>query len=94
MEQYAYADDLLFIIREDQVEETISKLKEVSQRFRLILNCKKSGLLRVKNTYRAGEVLGIPFVDKYSYLGVTLDNGGSLKTHRKVIKSRVAMIGQ
>ena len=62
VEDYVYADDMLFIVKEELAVTLIKELKRVSEDYRLILNAKKSGVLRVKNAYKEGDIAGIPVV--------------------------------
>ena len=47
----------------------------------------------MKNSYTAGEISGIPYVDKYLYLGVYINNQGNLKLHRTKLLGKVIQIG-
>lgn len=70
-----YADDLVFIAHHSEINKLIKALKKVMLNFNLILNPKKSGIMRIrKHIYPiVDNIEGIPFVESYRYLGVLLD---------------------
>jgi hypothetical protein len=56
-------------------------LHDVSNDFDLIINPKKCGIFAVKKHRKIDETMdlkGIPVVQEYTYLGVTMDDSGSL----------------
>ena len=93
-ESAAYADDDLFIIKnEDALTALINAVCEWADKFGMVLNKKKSAVIRLtkRNDRRTKELnksefSGIPVKNEYKYLGVILTNKASLKFMVKKIK--------
>ncbi len=86
-----YADDLVVTVSHQHLEEFLVILHEVSHDYDLIVNPKKCGIFAVKNHNKITDEMnlrGIPVVSEYCYLGVTLDESGSLWSHLEKIKKR------
>ncbi len=76
-----YADDLVVTVSHQHLEQFLTILHEVSHDFDLIINPKKCGILAIKKHSKITEEMnlrGIPVVTEYCYLGVTIDESGSL----------------
>ena len=77
-----YADDLVVFLKESQIKHFLEKFIKVSNIFNLKLNPIKCAILAVQNHT---EVLPsslfsfqIPLRKDYKYLGIVIDNKGSL----------------
>ena len=61
-----YADDLVFICDHNQVEHLLNTLFEVSQKFKLIVNPKKCGIINIKKHQKlstTANLHGIPIIE-------------------------------
>jgi len=47
-----YADDLVFIVKHENLADLILKLEDTSKKFSLIINKKKSAVIPIKNHLR------------------------------------------
>ena len=59
-------------------------LKQTSSEFGLIINNKKSAILAIKRHQKLGisrEIDGIPVKAEYRYLGIEIDDLGSIDPH-------------
>ena len=67
----AYADDLVFTVELQHLDETLKWFEKIALDYNLKLNYKKSGIFVVKNNKIPDmPELKIPFVTNYKYLGV------------------------
>ena len=75
-----YADDLVCIVDYTQVGELIDTLFSVSERYSLIVNPKKCGIINVRKHEKltTENLHGIPIVKEYRYLGVVIDQNGTV----------------
>jgi hypothetical protein len=95
-----YADDLLVLCSSrKQLEDAIKCIEEWGKENNLALNPRKSGILEFKSRHaKAGglvvgsEVLGIPVVSEYKYLGFVVTGKLGLETHLKTIETRANWI--
>ncbi|KAL4506995.1 hypothetical protein ABPG72_001416 [Tetrahymena utriculariae] len=90
-----YADDIVFLVQEYQINYFLQVLTEICKIFKLIINKTKSGIFKIrkrlpKNIKQLYD--GIPVVSKYKYLGVTFDHTGSIKLHLNQLKKRLNYI--
>ena len=86
-----YADDLVLMTTHNHLESLLSTLHEVSGRFNLRVNPKKSAIFCVKNHTKLGSemnLFGIPVVREYCYLGVTVNDSGSIIPHLNRVEQR------
>ena len=74
-EVLAYADDLAVICRDEkELALTIRRLEEWAARNHIAVNRKKSGIMVIhKDTKRWTMFRGYPIVNKYKFLGVTMN---------------------
>ena len=85
----AYADDLVFFIDLQHLATTLRIFKDTALEYSLNLNRSKSGIFLCKsNEEPVIPDIDIPFVQNYPYLGVLIDNYGSIKLHLGKIKQR------
>ena len=95
-----HADDLVLVTthhhHHHHLESLLAALAEVSARYNLKINPKKSAIFAVKNhdklTKREFDLRDIPIVSEYCYLGVTIDNRGSIAPHVDRVKRRSAYL--
>ena len=72
-----------------KVEEVVKKFLEVSTEYELKINPKKSAILLVKGHEKLEtDVCGIQIQERYKYLGINIDNKGSIAPHLKLTKQR------
>ena len=85
-----YADDLVFIVSHEHIEELINNLLRISTKYSLQVNKKKSAIFLIKghDKIAESEIEGIPIQKTYNYLGVTIDHNGSLDTQLDKIVQR------
>jgi hypothetical protein len=77
-----YADDLVLITNYTKVDRLVETLVRLSQEYDLKINTKKSAVLLIKDHEKQEtEVCGIKLEQKYKYLGVHIDNRGSMAPH-------------
>ena len=77
-----YADDLVLIVHYEHLETLMANLRKVSDDHELIINPKKCAVLAVRNHSKIAldaKLLDIPITTQYCYLGVTIDNCGSIQ---------------
>jgi hypothetical protein len=75
-----YANDVIITVSHQNLEHFLAILHDVSDDFDLIINLKYN-IFAVKKHSKIDETLdlkGIPVVQEYTYLGVTMDDSGSL----------------
>lgn len=84
-----YADDLVLVTTYRHLESLLTSLYTVSARYNRKVNAKKSAIFTVKKHDKLTTKMnlhGIPVVTEYCYLGVTVDNSGSIQPHLDRIK--------
>jgi hypothetical protein len=75
-----YADDLVIICKQIHLRKIITNLRIITKKFSLILNEKKSAIFLLKKRKSdVTDVLGIPIVTEYKFLGIWIDNFGKIK---------------
>ena len=87
-----YADDLVVVLKEKVVDEFLLKFKLVSLEYQLILNCKKCAALAIgnpKKTIEEAKLHGIPLAKSYKFLGVVVNNKGSIQDNLVTIKRKI-----
>jgi hypothetical protein len=75
-----YADDPIITVSHQHLEHFLAILNDVSDDFDLIIN-PKYNIFAVKKHRKIDETMdlkGIPVVQEYTYLGVTMDDSRSL----------------
>ena len=82
----AYADDVICICSTlDQVNTAMTIMKEWSQRNKMRINKDKSGIMRIllrKGKWKGiNNILKIPEVESYCYLGIRIDQSLKMKDH-------------
>ena len=91
----AYADDICIVCHSiPHLKRTISIIEEWSRDNGLTLNKKKSGILQIVNsrqkvTISMKEIMGIPIVPSYKYLGINLNNKIQIEHHMSKIKPKI-----
>ena len=87
-----YADDLVVTVSHQHLETFLAALHQVSRNYDLIINPKKCGIFAIKKHFKIItdelNLCGIPVVSEYCYLGVTIDESGSLWPQLDKIKKR------
>ena len=59
--------------------------------FSLMLNSKKSAIVNIKNhtlRHNAKQILQIPYLKEYRYLGILVNTSGSIEPHIQYLKKR------
>ena len=76
-----YADDLQFVCAHHEVDKILNALFKISSRYKLIVNPKKCGIVNIrKHEYlEAVDLHDVPIVEEYRYLGVLIDQNGSVE---------------
>ncbi len=75
-----YADDVIITVPHQHLEHSFEILHNVSDDFDLIID-PKYDIFDVKKQHKMDETMdlkGIPVVQEYTYLGVTMEGYGSL----------------
>ncbi len=75
-----YADNVIITVSHQHLEHFLAKLYDVSDDFDLIIN-PKYNIFAVKKHRKIDEIMdlkGIPVVQEYTYLGVTMHDYTSL----------------
>ena len=84
-----YADDLVLITSYQHLDSLLTTLFEVSTKYNLKVNAKKSALFLIKNHDKLAtdiDLHEIPIVSDYCYLGVTVNDSGSIQPHLDRVK--------
>ncbi len=84
-----YADDLVLITSYQDLNSLLASLTELSTRFNLKMNAKSSAAFAVKGHNKltdAHNMHGIQMVTEYCYLGVTMNDSGSIAPHPNKVK--------
>ena len=89
----AYADDILIVSYSiSEIKDLIRITKVWCAENKMTLNNQKSGILifrdKLKISQENKEILGIPIVTQYKYLGVLLNNSLNLDDHFKKLKKK------
>jgi len=78
----AYADDLVIIVKHILLRPTIRNLISISEKYNLHLNAKKSNWIKIKKhkgtSYTLKETFDIAQANRYTYLGVSIDQSGKI----------------
>jgi hypothetical protein len=86
-----YADDLVLVTSYKHLNSLLTSLTEVSTRFNLKMNAKKSAVFSVKGHNKLTNdhnLRGIQVVTEYCYLGVTVNDSGSIAPHLDKVRQR------
>jgi len=86
-----YADDLVITVNHQHLVAFLTTLHEVSCEYDLRVNPKKCAVFAIKNHCKLSEDMdlkGIPVVTEYCYLGVVINNSGSIAPQIASIKRR------
>lgn len=98
-----YADDMVFVLNANKLPTFLKKFQEGCQFYNLIINPQKCGifdlgkekqlgkLISKKKINREKDLLNIPIVVDYKYLGVTINHNGSIAPHIKRISDDRAL---
>jgi hypothetical protein len=84
-----YADDLVLIASHQHLNSLLTSVTEVSTRFNLKMNEKKSTVFAVKGHNKltdAHNLRGTKMVTEYCYLGVTVNHSGSIAPHLNKVR--------
>jgi hypothetical protein len=92
-----YADDMVLMTTHQHLDSVLTALHDVSARYNLRINPKKSAIFAVKAhcklaRYDEINLRGIQVVKEYCYLGVNLDESGTIKPHLSKIRQRSAYL--
>ncbi|KAM3130714.1 hypothetical protein pb186bvf_017128 [Paramecium bursaria] len=92
-EKLAFADDLVFITKSSNVNLLLKYLEVMSVKWELGINKAKSGVMPLhKKKITSTQLRGIPIVKEYRYLGITINNVGSIDPHIKNMKGISKML--
>ena len=83
---------MVIIIKHMYIPEFLKIMKAKFDNYSLIFNAKKSAITRIQKHKlhpRDEYLLGIPYKDKYLYLGVWIDGKGTLEEHLEKMQHRV-----
>ncbi|KAM3128064.1 hypothetical protein pb186bvf_019827 [Paramecium bursaria] len=81
-EKLAFADDLVFITKSSNVSLLLKYLEVLSVKWELMINKAKSGVMPLhKRKITSTQLRGIPIQMEYRYLGITINNVGSIDPH-------------
>jgi hypothetical protein len=84
-----YADDLVLVTSHAYLRRVLQQLRRTATDYGLVLNESKSGVFAVKRHRALGsarEVEGFPVVGEYRYLGVLIDDRGSIEPHLRRLR--------
>ncbi len=75
-----YADDVVVVIAQSQLDFFCKLLETVSSNFGLIIGKKKCGIIPIRNHLdnEIKEIEGFPILSQYCYLGVLIDSKGNV----------------
>lgn len=90
----AYADDLVTVGTEAQLLKAFEIIQRWSQENRLIINKSKCGILPLRKGNNTAitqheSFEGIPLVEEYTYLGVVMNQSGTIMNHLKSIDTKL-----
>ena len=77
-----YADDVVVVLAQSELEFFCNSLNVISNNFELIIGKKKCGIVPINNHIDYNivkEIDGYPVLKQYCYLGVIIDSKGSIK---------------
>ena len=82
---FAFADDLAFVVNDEDLEEFIGKLEVKAAALSLKINKSKSATMSLWRNKQGDEesIRGYPLCWEYKYLGVWIDQKGSIRQHLK-----------
>ena len=82
-----YADDLVLMVKKNEIEELLKSLFDISKEFDLKINPTKSAILMVKNHEKLEDdsLFDIPVAEEYRYLGILMNGMGSINPHMEKI---------
>ena len=88
---FAYADDLAIMDKDHtRLEEAINIVELWAQENKMTINKKKSCIIKYKRKKNKSEgnkeILGIPIVRKYKYLGIIIDENMCWEDHLEYIE--------
>ena len=92
---FAYADDVAFIINENDLNNFINTLTQLSGSYNLSINKNKSGImwLRKRNhSINQTHINDFPVVFSYNYLGIVIENNGKINFYNHKIKNKVTYL--
>ncbi|KAM3139768.1 hypothetical protein pb186bvf_008010, partial [Paramecium bursaria] len=95
-QQLMFADDLAFLVKSKDANILLKYLERLSVEWELKINKSKSGVMplhKKKKVNREG-LRGFPVVKQYKYLGITINNMGSIDPHIDNIKGILNMIAK
>ena len=85
-------DVALFHEHQEQLQEMLNTTQEVAQRFRIKFGKEKSQIININNKepppYKLGE-MELDMTNKYKYLGMVINNKGTMEDHITSIKGKV-----
>jgi hypothetical protein len=90
-----YADDLVLIVSHTALSDVLQKLRQAAADYGLIVNESKSAIFAVKGHGKLCEeqsIDGIPIIDEYCYLGVHIDDRGTIGRHLLKLRQRSAYL--
>jgi hypothetical protein len=90
-----YANDLVLIVHHSELEMALKQLRVTSIEFGLALNESKSAIFAVKRHTKLGKeqsIDGFPIVKEYTYLGVLIDDRGSIEPHLAWLRQRAGYL--
>lgn len=86
-----YADDLVLCVHYKHLEVLLVNLHRVSVDHDLLINPKKCAVFAVRNHAKISpdaNLQGIPVATEYCYLGVTINDSGSIEPQLQRIQQR------
>jgi hypothetical protein len=86
-----YADDLVIIVKHSRLWTLIKTLYDVSEEFSLRINAKKCAIFAVHGHNKIAQdadLQGIPVTSEYTYLGIAIDESGSIAPQLKRLLQR------
>jgi hypothetical protein len=86
-----YADDLVVMVNHQHLVAFLATLHDISCEYDLRINPKKCAIFEVKKHQKLLEDMdlkGIPVATEYCYLGVVIDNSGSIWPQVHAIERR------
>ena len=94
----AYADDVVFILKQKHLSTFIIAAKKVFQEFGLIFNENKSQVLILKKKNSSKKISeltefeGLKVVNEYNCLGIRIFDTASMQPHYRYLKQRCAYL--
>ena len=88
-----FADDIVFLTKQNNVNLLLKYLENMTVNWNLFFNKKKSGIMYLhKRNSDSKSLRGFPIVKEYKYLGITINNMGSIYPHIKNLKGLLKRI--